>query len=242
MAMLHPLASLSAELFSGQPTVCVMAKIDWPEALALVSLDLLSESERHRAKAFRDETARASFILGRSITRRVLSLVTGRAALEIGIVLDTLGKPEAKHAGWHFSISHSGPWVAVAFAPVAVGCDLELGLRLGTDGLLGIAGQVFCDEELAALALLANQPLAQRALFLQIWRSKEAILKAAGLGFAGAPRTLCVLDETGNLNHHVAYGGRTYEVTVLSGPALPEVALAKVTVCADPTPAPATPR
>ena len=243
MPLLHPIGALSKGLFATGRALCLIGKIDWPEAIALSASDCLSDAERKRAARFRDPVAQAAFVLGRSLARQALSLVAGAPPARIEITLAEHGKPEAPGTGWVFSISHSGPWVAVAFATNAVGCDLELGRRMGQTGPLELGKHICCAQEMAALEHLHAQPGAQRDLFLQIWRRKEAVLKAAGLGLPGAPRSFCVTDAAGGFAESLCHAGQSFQLTELCSPALPAVALARVTtVCAAPTPAPAAPR
>lgn len=223
MAELHPLGSLKAGLFWRSP--CVIGHVDWPEARALVDRGLLTPAEEVRAAAFRVDHARHAFVLGRAILRHGLALATGAQATEITIEIEPTNKPVAPETGWHFSISHSGPWVAVAFSRLNIGCDLETGGSLRGADLAGLARQVFCPLEVDRLAALAGHPADQRAFFLNVWRRKEAVLKASEQGLTGQPRSLCVVTETG-MAEHVNHADRTYRITDLSGPGLPVVTLA----------------
>lgn len=239
MLQFHPVGTLAPELFLNGP--CVIGHVDWPDSRSLVDQDLLSAAETTRAAAFRVEPARAAFVLGRSILRQGLSFATGRPAAQIDLVIEPNGRPVAPESGWHFSISHSGPWVAVAFSRRCVGCDLETGASLRRDDLAGMARLVFSPQEITRLAVLQDRPDLQRAFFLTVWCRKEAVLKAAGLGLAGDACAVCVTTPDG-LAETVTCAGQTYRVTDISGPDLPTVSLAALVTSPDPTPAPAAPR
>ena len=223
MSELHRIGSLSAGLFAGNP--CVIAHVDWQDSLSLADQGLLTTAEQARAAAFRVEPARKSFVLGRSILRRGLALATGAKASGITVSIEPSNRPVAPETAWHFSITHSGPWVAVAFSRWEIGCDLEIGGNLRITDLAGLARQVFCPLEIDCLAALAAQPEDQRAFFLNVWRRKEAVLKATGLGMAGRPRRLCVVTAHG-MAERVTHASRTYCLTELHGPGVPVLALA----------------
>ena len=229
MAQLYPVGSLASGLFSGQ--ICVIGHMDWPEARELAGQVLLSDAENQRAAAFRVKAARATFILGRAILRKGLALATGSQPAEIDVIIEAMGRPVAPDSGWHFSITHSGPWVAVAFSRAWIGCDLETGSSLRSTDLAGLARQVFSPLEIDGLAALSDRPQEQRAFFLAVWRRKEAVLKAAGLGLSGNPRGISVTTPAG-LADAVAVAGQSYDMSDLSGDGLPTVSLATLRVSA----------
>lgn len=223
MAALYPVGLLSAGMFTGSP--CVIANVDWQDSRALADQGLLTTAEQDRAAAFRVDLARKTFVLGRSILRHGLALATGAKANRITVSIEPTNRPVAPETAWHFSITHSGPWVAVAFSRREIGCDLEIGGNLRSTDLAGLARQVFCPLEIDRLAALTAQPEDQRAFFLNVWRRKEAVLKATGLGMAGSPRSLCVVNSQG-MAECVTHASQTYRLTELHGPGLPVLALA----------------
>lgn len=235
LGLLHPIGALAAGLFAEGPglaAACVIGHLDWPDARALMGQGGLSAAEQARAAAFRVDLARQTFVLGRSILRQGLALATGIPPAQIALSVEPMGRPVAPETGWHFSITHSGPWVAVAFCRGVIGCDLETGGNLRRTDLTGLARQVFCPQEIDRLAALADHPAEQRAFFLSVWRRKEAVLKAAGSGFSGNPRGFCVTTASG-LADHVSHAGQIYAVTDLASPDLtganlPVVSLARV--------------
>lgn len=205
----------------------MIGHVDWPDARALMDQPVLSLPEQARAAAFRVDLARQTFVLGRGILRRGLGLATGIPPDQITLSFQPMGRPVAPETGWQFSITHSGPWVAVAFCRGGIGCDLETGGTLRSADLTGLARQVFCPQEIDQLTALANAPQDQRTFFLSVWRRKEAVLKAAGLGFSGNPRALCVTTPSGFADL-VTHGDQSYAMADLSGPDLPVVSLARL--------------
>ncbi|WP_176721840.1 4'-phosphopantetheinyl transferase superfamily protein [Bradyrhizobium sp. LMTR 3] len=87
-----------------------------------------------------------------------------------------------------FSLSHARGTVAVAAARMPIGIDIEP-LREIAD-MDSVAEIVLAAEE---REVLRNAPAALRSrLFLRYWTLKEAVLKAAALGFTIAPNTVTV--------------------------------------------------
>ncbi|MBR7071576.1 MAG: 4'-phosphopantetheinyl transferase superfamily protein [Clostridia bacterium] len=76
----------------------------------------------------------------------------------------------------HFSISHSGTMVAVAFADREIGCDIEK-IR---DVSMDLAKRFFKEQEYQWLLSLNGEE--QRVCFFRYWTLKESYLKATGLG------------------------------------------------------------
>jgi hypothetical protein len=82
-------------------------------------LELLSEKERERARAFADESDRIRFVGGRALLRSMLCEHTGIDARAWRFGNGDKGKPfveapEAAAEGLAFSVSHAGPGIACA--------------------------------------------------------------------------------------------------------------------------------
>jgi len=87
-----------------------------------------------------------------------------------------------------FSLSHARGVVAVAVARMPTGVDVEPLREI--EHLDSMSELILAAEE---QAVLRNTPEAFRSrLFLRYWTLKEALLKAAGLGFAVAPNTVVI--------------------------------------------------
>src|SRR5690606_21922219 len=102
------------------------------------------------------------------------------------------GKPELDpRYGIHFNVSHSGAYGLVAITGLGeVGVDIEA-IRSELD-YRGIAERVFHPLEIAELEAATPEPERLRRFF-DGWAHKEAVLKALGVGFSGAPRSFAVL-------------------------------------------------
>jgi len=155
---------------------------------------VLIDDERRRADAYRIEEARATFTLARGLLRLELAKRLGCPPTDIAFDLRPSGKPDLRQADptrpdWRFSVSHTGPHVALAFARATdVGIDIE---RLDrTVAPLAIARRYFTAEEFAALTALPEEKR-PRAFFAG-WTRKEAVVKARGGTMAESLTTLRV--------------------------------------------------
>ncbi|HVI59259.1 MAG TPA: 4'-phosphopantetheinyl transferase superfamily protein [Luteimonas sp.] len=146
------------------------------EARALLDTDELGRVGRKRRARDGDELA-----LGYGLHRLVLGRVLGRAARDVPLGRDRLGRPCLRGDEWQTSLSHAGGAVAVAVSGRGVvGVDLEAAARAAQ--MEEIAGRVLHPGEHAAVAGLP-EPARAREL-LALWVRKEALLKAAGIGLA----------------------------------------------------------
>lgn len=88
------------------------------------------------------------------------------------------GKPYIKeNNSFHFNLSHSGNWVAIAYGDTEVGIDIEK-IRMDS-GKEEIARRYFTPDE-QAYVFGANEFAPQR--FFEIWTGKESYLKYLGTG------------------------------------------------------------
>ena len=136
---------------------------------------------------------RAISALARTELGRLLQAYAGTRAPPL-IERGEHGKPFVAEAGYpQFNLSHSGRCVVYAFsADQAVGVDVEAPGRRHSP--LELAARFFAPAEAQALAALAEDR--QGAAFLQLWTSKEAVLKAMGHGLSfGLDRVRLRLDE-----------------------------------------------
>lgn len=150
--------------------------------------------ELARAKHYLRHPDRQAFLAGRAIVRQVLSGWTQLAPQDVPFGGERFYKPRLDRPGaapLDVSISHAGNWVACAFSAYReVGLDLEPerpGEARDTDNL---ARNILTPDELSGFQALP--PPERNSVFLEFWRRKEAVLKAAGLGFSGQPKQLGV--------------------------------------------------
>ncbi|MGH3736330.1 MAG: 4'-phosphopantetheinyl transferase family protein [Micromonosporaceae bacterium] len=138
---------------------------------------LLDPVERERMAAYRRQPDRDRFLLGASLVRLGCARYLGRDPAELALDrhCDDCGKPHGKvrlreDAGLHFSVSHSGDHVGVAFATGAeVGLDVE---RIRDIDVAGLSRMVLAPDENAASIVD----------FFRYWTRKEAAVKATGDG------------------------------------------------------------
>lgn len=89
------------------------------------------------------------------------------------------GKPYLKdRPDFHFSLTHSGRWVAIAWGPAPVGLDVEQ-FRMD-EGKENIARRFFCPDEQAYVFAAQGEERTRR--FFRLWTMKESYLKYRGTG------------------------------------------------------------
>lgn len=227
---------------SGLPHV-VMTCVETDTGFLAQGEDLLQPQEIERADRFRVPLARQTFVMGRYLARMGLAALTGCRATEIQFNMSEKGKPVLATSPMDFSISHSGRWVAVAFHSASIGCDIELGPNLKTKHFAGVARTVFAPDEMAALYNAPAGSTNQRDRMLSIWRRKEAVLKATGLGFSGLPQSFSVVTESGAFCDRINLCGATFALAEVAKNGRPPIALAWITAsCETLKPEQATPR
>lgn len=143
---------------------------------------LLSADERARQQRYRNAEARHGFLLSRGLLRNVLGQISGRAPESLVFSVSDAGKPALDSApGLRFSLSHSGPWIALG-----VSCESDIGVDIEQPrkprDFLRIAHHYFHPEE---CALLEGSPLELLPVhFYRLWTMKEAFFKARGTGIS----------------------------------------------------------
>lgn len=151
-------------------------------------LQSLSPDERERAATYRFERDRASFIAGRYLLRRLLSVQTGTAPGKIALSPDEHGKLRLKdHDTLQFSLANADGLVAVA---VASGCDcVGIDCERADAEIEEAAWDSYCSaDEWRWLAQLPAHERARGAIAL--WTLKESHLKALGVGLREDPRNI----------------------------------------------------
>lgn len=155
---------------------------------------VLSDDERRRADAYRIAEARATFTLARGLLRIELARRLECPPTDLAFDLRPSGKPDLRRADparpdWRFSVSHTGPHIALAFARATdVGVDIERLDRTVTP--LAIARRYFTAVEFRELEALGAEER-PRAFFAG-WTRKEAVVKARGGTMAESLTTLSV--------------------------------------------------
>ena len=89
------------------------------------------------------------------------------------------GKPHILHVPWHYNLSHSGDYVALAISDASVGIDIQQ-MRPYRDSLVK---RFFSAQEAAAYQSLVSVDVQRgRTLFYTLWCRKEAYGKLLGTG------------------------------------------------------------
>lgn len=98
------------------------------------------------------------------------------------------GKPYLMDAeGFHYNISHSGPWVVIAYGGTPVGVDVQ---QPRSQGLEGIAQRFFTEDEQSYVKTHEDG-------FFRIWTAKESYLKYLGAGLTRPLKGFSVLEDLG---------------------------------------------
>ncbi|WP_346239476.1 4'-phosphopantetheinyl transferase family protein [Niabella insulamsoli] len=174
------LASLSDAVF------IYMADIDHIDCN--LHSDCITEAEATKAAAFWKADDRKRFLSGRIMIKSILAKWIGGRPSQIKICAGKNGKPVAVSdiaAAWlpHFNISHAGKRVAVAISDHPVGIDLE---DIKKVDFAALAPSVFSENERQVF----EQSEDPAFIFYKYWTSKEAFLKALGLGLVDDLQTI----------------------------------------------------
>jgi len=159
-----------------------------------MALSLLTAPECERLERCRSPIARAQFVIGRVMIRRVLAQYLGVEPEQVRIGLSEHGRPFVQDAPTiDFNLTHSSRSVllAVGFC-VRVGLDIE-GMSAGKsrDNILPFLATA---AERAYLESLPHDLFGP--LLLKLWTRKEALLKLLG---AGLTRDLRVIEADSTL-------------------------------------------
>lgn len=176
----------------------------------------VSAAETHRYRAYKSRSAAAQFLQGRALMRDMLASYLGTAPdqIEIGCeehVKPVASCPAADLAMPQFNLSHSGGWIVLgAHRDRPLGIDIECAGRHEI-GTLSTMADLLTRTERSYLAL-SQDHTAQADLFLQLWRCKEAIMKATGRGFDLAPTSFEVLMPEGSFRPIVEADARHWQL------------------------------
>ena len=149
---------------------------------------LLSEDERGRAAAYRSDSRRQLFIIGRAGLRLILSaLMPGIPPQSIRFTTGAEGKPMLEDASCplQFNLSHSHDAIVIAVTTgQTVGVDIEN--MKARSRMADIAQHYFHPQEAQVIteALAAGDEQSALRLFYKVWTLKEAFIKADGKGMA----------------------------------------------------------
>src|SRR5512135_1240383 len=146
-------------------------------------LAILSPDEKERAMRFYFEADRLRSVAVRGILRILMGRYLGLQPEQIPFTYGEFGKPALDDAAGthslHFNVSHSDDLAVFAFArSQPLGVDVER-IRSVTDESR-FAGELFSPAESALLE--SRSGFEKVRAFFRLWTSKEAFLKAVGMG------------------------------------------------------------
>jgi 4'-phosphopantetheinyl transferase len=156
------------------------ASADGPGVEVQENLSLLPSAEQQRARQFRFEKDRMTYVLGKYMIRTLLARTLQLPPQAIEFVYSKYGKPAlVPDCGVTFNLAHAGEHVICALAANRnIGVDIEAE-RIDVD-FLGLARQYFSVGETRTLE--ASSYARREHLFYKYWTLKEAYLKAEGSG------------------------------------------------------------
>ncbi|QHV96577.1 4'-phosphopantetheinyl transferase family protein [Spirosoma endbachense] len=137
----------------------------------------LQPNERERAARFRRKEDHNRFVVGRIMTKVVVSKFTHRDLADIRLVPGVNSKPElAGIPDLQINLSHSGSWIVLAISSESVGVDIE---KMVSDfPFEDIVSNSFSEKEQRSVESNRNP----RAAFYRLWTRKEALSKATAKG------------------------------------------------------------
>lgn len=107
---------------------------------------------------------------------------------QVEIAKEAYGKPYLKaYSAFHYSLSHSGEWVACTVDAMPVGIDIQE----MKSWKMTLAKRFFHEEEYSRLLALQKSDMdRQTKEFYSMWTAKESAVKWSGRGIGGGVRQL----------------------------------------------------
>ena len=144
---------------------------------------VLDAEERARAARFLRRQHQERFTVGRGALRVLLGAYLATPPERLQLVYGPHGKPGLADGddGLRFNLSHSDRW---ALLGVVRGSDIGVDIEAARDmaDMAAVARRTFSARENRALAALPAASYGRG--FFACWTRKEALVKAAGVGFA----------------------------------------------------------
>lgn len=161
-------------------------------------IEWLSEAERRRLAAFRREDAATRFLVHRTLMRRLLGKLLHIAPQDVPLITDARGKPLLEGVQLPaISLSHSGPWLAIALS--------TQGGQLGLDIERVLPDFDYTPLAEAYFAFQVRERLHTPTDFFKAWTLREAVAKALGSGLTDellAKTDESLLPPTATVQHH----------------------------------------
>lgn len=157
------------------------ASLNVPPAVVEALARTLGNDERARASRYPREGDRRRFTVARGLLRTIVASYLGLAPSALQFAHGSHGKPVLVGPDLTFNLSHSGEVALFAIARGRrVGIDVE---HVRADvAVESLARRFFSGHEVAMLESLERRR--RPAAFYRAWTSKEAYLKARGVGLS----------------------------------------------------------
>lgn len=172
---------MQEEKIINKPNMLEHGEIEVWQVRGTPDASLLSQDEKSKLKGISAQDVRETFLLSKCAIRFLLAKYTEKPPEEKCVDTHPGGKPFfVNHPNLHFSLSHSGGEVAIAFSRTPIGFDVEKKERRAD--FVSIAQRFFSVAEAAQIAAAGERAA---SLFVDLWTAKEAILKLEGSGISG---------------------------------------------------------
>ena len=158
------------------------------EELLSLTAGWLSKQDQRRAVRFQFLEHKKQLLMGRYLTRTVLSWYSGFSAGDWRFENNEYGKPfiasdllKGMAEPLFFNLSHSKNKLVLAIARhELLGVDIEYGLKIRR--VEKLAKRYFSNSEIDDFGVLATDQMQKK--FYDLWSLKEAYIKACGMGLA----------------------------------------------------------
>jgi len=182
---------MQEEKIISKPNMLEHREIEVWQVRGTPDVSLLSQDEKSKLKGISAQDVRETFLLSKCAIRFLLAQYTEKPSEEKCVDMHPGGKPFfVNHPNLHFSLSHSGGEVAIAFSRTPIGFDVEKKERRAD--FVSIAQRFFSVAEAAQIAAAGERAA---SLFVDLWTAKEAILKLEGSGISGGLERALVWSE-----------------------------------------------
>ena len=169
---------------------------NYTEALYEKAYNEMSYERKQKADRYKNIADKKLCVFSDMLLREMLKDTFGIEAPEFYI--NEKGKPCLMGNNLHFSISHSGSFVACAVDTSPVGIDIEIPRPINKRML----DHCFTNEEVRFIvsdlsslpdSIPADSPETHR--FLSMWTAKEAYLKFTGEGLGGGLKNIVTIED-----------------------------------------------
>ena len=167
-----------------------MLKLYWANisALCLHGVDFaLSEYRQNRLSQIKHEQKKKQSLGAELLLMHAVKEIYPEHSFPLEINCNEHGKPALLNVPIHFSLSHSGDYVACVVSDSPVGIDIEQDFEEREE----VSRRFFNSAEHAYIASAKDKSRA----FTRIWTAKESALKQLGFGLSGGLKNVFVFDD-----------------------------------------------